>query len=63
MLICICKNLSESVLRECVREGCKTFEDLQIKTGVCTQCETCKCATEDLIEETLNDNSHCCDRS
>ena len=63
MLICICKNLSESVLRECVREGCKTFEDLQFHTGVCTQCETCKCAAEELLKETLNDHPHCCDRS
>jgi bacterioferritin-associated ferredoxin len=62
MIICICKNLSDTVLREFIRKGCSTLEELQFETGVCTQCETCLSTTENLIEETLNVNAHCCNR-
>ncbi len=44
MIVCVCKNVAHSVLREAVEQGCETVRDLQAKTGACTQCK--KCAVE-----------------
>jgi len=47
MIICICKAIGERTLREAIRAGARSVEDLARTTGASTDCGTCG---EHLIE-------------
>ena len=53
MIICVCKNVSDKAIRQCVENDCdcSTIEDLQIELGVCLQCESCKDSIEQILKE------------
>jgi bacterioferritin-associated ferredoxin len=49
MIICICKNISDTVIRNAICNGCPTLEELQIELGVCVRCESCRDSIEKII--------------
>lgn len=69
-IICYCKNISEAEIKEAIKNGAKTLQDIQQNTGACTgnQCKTMNpsgkcCSTE--INQLLNQsetgqNCSCC---
>ncbi len=63
MIICICKNVSETKIRLELSNGAKTIEDLKDRLDICTQCRKCRKEVKGIIEETLNDYSDCSNRS
>lgn len=42
MFICICKQVTDSQIRQAVCEGACSFKDIQAELGVATQCGECK---------------------
>lgn len=40
MIVCVCKNISETQLKELLKEN--TVEYIMNTTGLCTQCKTCR---------------------
>jgi bacterioferritin-associated ferredoxin len=47
MIICICHAVSDREIGRRVREGCGSFDELQLGTGVATRCGACGgCARE-----------------
>lgn len=40
MIVCVCKNISETQLKELLKEN--TVEHIMNTTGLCTQCKTCR---------------------
>jgi bacterioferritin-associated ferredoxin len=47
MIVCICQRVSDRDIVRVVREGARSFEDLQIETGVASRCGCCQgCARE-----------------
>ncbi len=47
MIVCVCRRVSDRDIARAAREGCATFDDLQIELGVATCCGACgECAQE-----------------
>ena len=40
MIVCVCKNISETQLKELLKEN--TVEYIMNTNGLCTQCKTCR---------------------
>jgi bacterioferritin-associated ferredoxin len=55
MYICICKSVTDSQIRRCVREkGIRNLRALRRETGACDQCGKCAPEARQLIMETLD---------
>jgi bacterioferritin-associated ferredoxin len=47
MIICVCHRVSDRDIARAAREGCPSFDDLQIDMGVATSCGKChECAMQ-----------------
>lgn len=47
MIVCVCHRISDRDIRRMAQQGCQTFDDLQIDSGVSTCCGRCEdCARE-----------------
>lgn len=47
MIVCVCHRISDRDIRRLAQQGCQTFDDLQIDSGVSTCCGRCEdCARE-----------------
>lgn len=42
MIVCVCHRVSDRQITQQVREGCGSFEQLQVALGVATRCGTCR---------------------
>ncbi len=51
MYVCICHGISDRRLREAVRQGARSFEDLQATTGVSTCCGACEPTARELVAQ------------
>jgi len=49
MIVCVCKNISESKLKSLLNEN--TIEKIINTTGLCTKCKTCKETVKRLVLE------------
>jgi bacterioferritin-associated ferredoxin len=41
MIVCICHRVSDRDIARAARDGCASFDDLQLETGVATCCGKC----------------------
>ena len=47
MIVCVCRRVSDRDIERAAREGCRTFEDLQMDLGVAVCCGRCaECALD-----------------
>jgi len=53
MYICICNAVTESAIRQAVRDGARSVFDLTMRTGCSTQCGSCADVVWDILEDTL----------
>jgi bacterioferritin-associated ferredoxin len=51
MIVCLCANISDKIIKHHIINNGATFEDLQIDLGVCIQCGCCKPMLDDMFEE------------
>ena len=58
MYICICNAVSDSVIREAVSKGARSFRDLSFKTGCGTQCGSCVPQARAVMDESLAESGH-----
>ncbi len=54
MYICICKGVTDSVIREAVCQGACRMRDLKKCLGVSEQCGKCACDVKEVLEQTLS---------
>jgi bacterioferritin-associated ferredoxin len=54
MYVCLCHGISETRLRQAIREGACSFEGLQSCTGVATCCGSCEPCARQLLDEKLD---------
>ena len=52
MYICICNAITERDVRECVRRGCCSMEELSGELGVGTSCGRCRPVAKEILDET-----------
>lgn len=47
MIVCVCNRVSDRDIRRLAENGCSSFDDLQMSSGVATCCGRCEsCARE-----------------
>jgi len=54
--VCFCKGVYYSEIVAAIRAGCKTFESLKKKLGLCSGCRSCKGTIENILKKELNEN-------
>jgi bacterioferritin-associated ferredoxin len=69
-IICYCKNISKSDIKEAIAKGAKNLKDIQEMTDACTgnRCKELnpksKCCSEDILKmfdkQKPRNNSNCC---
>lgn len=57
MYVCICKGITERVLREAIYHGADRMRDLKTCLGVTEQCGLCACHAKQILDETLSQKS------
>lgn len=55
-MMCICKGVSEERIRNAVKDGAVTFEEVQQITACSTSCGTCRPRIENLIDRELKNS-------
>lgn len=54
MYVCVCHGISERRIEQAIRDGARSFEQLQSCTGVATCCGACEpCARQMVDDRTL----------
>lgn len=64
MLVCLCKGVSDRVVRLAIATGAHTVDSVGARCGAGTDCGTCRHAIQDLIEDAgvpAGAESACCD--
>ncbi|MCS6902479.1 MAG: (2Fe-2S)-binding protein [Myxococcales bacterium] len=51
MYICLCKGVSERVIKACLREGARTVHQVGLICGAGTDCGACRGVLQEMIEE------------
>ena len=51
MYICICNAITEREVRDCVRRGCCSMDELSSELGVGTSCGRCRPVANDILNE------------
>jgi bacterioferritin-associated ferredoxin len=53
MYVCVCKGVTENVIREAVDQGAERMRDLKACLGVTAQCGICACHAKQVLEQAL----------
>lgn len=53
MYVCICKGVTDNVIREAVEQGAERMRDLKESLGVTEQCGICACHAKQALEQAL----------
>ncbi len=56
MYICVCKGVTDTVIREAVCQGACRMRDLKKCLGVSEQCGKCACDVKEVLEAALSDS-------
>ncbi|HYR26340.1 MAG TPA: (2Fe-2S)-binding protein [Aquabacterium sp.] len=51
MIVCVCHRVSDREIARHAQQGCASFEDLQIDTGVATCCGCCESCAREVFHE------------
>jgi bacterioferritin-associated ferredoxin len=54
MFVCLCKSVTDHDIRDAVDEGVTSFEAMQSRLSVSTQCGSCTCEVKAIMEDKLN---------
>lgn len=49
MIVCVCRRVSDRDIHQAVHNGAACFDDLQIDTGVATQCGRCEGCVREVL--------------
>lgn len=53
MLVCICNGVSDSQIKQSLRDGASSFEDVHARLGVAGCCGQCECVARQIVQENL----------
>lgn len=53
MYVCVCHGITDHAIRDAVRAGANSLDDLRCRLGVATQCGMCGPVAEDLLADEL----------
>ena len=53
MYVCLCKGVTDTHIREQVREGARSMRQLNERLGVCSQCGRCGRSAKGVLEQAV----------
>jgi bacterioferritin-associated ferredoxin len=53
MYVCLCNGITDREIKQSIREGASSLQDLHDNLGVASQCGQCACLTQQLLDDTL----------
>ena len=59
MYVCLCNGITESQIRDAIRDGADSMLKLRLELGVASCCGRCTDSTQQVIEETLAPAGFC----
>lgn len=51
MYVCLCNGITDREIKQSIREGASSLQDLHDHLGVASQCGQCACLTQELLEQ------------
>ena len=51
MYVCICRQVTDSQIRETCKGGCESFSDLREQLGVASECGRCSKLARSIVKE------------
>lgn len=51
MIVCVCNRISDREINRHVQQGCMSFDELQMDTGVATCCGCCETCAREVFQE------------
>lgn len=57
MYVCLCNAITDKAIREAVGEGAGNMRELRKALGVASQCGKCTQVAQQIVDETIIDNS------
>ena len=57
MVVCVCRVVTDSAIREAVADGAADVDDVVARTGATTGCGACSCAVEELVQKACEGGS------
>ena len=51
MIVCVCNRISDREINRHVQQGCMSFDELQMETGVATCCGCCESCAREILDE------------
>lgn len=55
MLVCICNGVSDSQIKQTLKDGASSFEEVHARLGVAGCCGECECYARSLVEQSLSE--------
>ena len=56
--VCLCNGITDTQIRNAIHKGATSFKDVRSLLGVASQCGKCGILTQDILRETLRDDSN-----
>ncbi|MCF4996006.1 (2Fe-2S)-binding protein [Pseudomonas syringae] len=53
MYVCLCTGVTDGQIRDAINEGCCSYKEVRLATGVASQCGKCACLAKEVVRETL----------
>ncbi|SEL02504.1 bacterioferritin-associated ferredoxin [Atopomonas hussainii] len=53
MYVCLCEGVTDTQLRNAVADGCNSYKEVRLKTGVASQCGRCACQAKQVVRDAL----------
>lgn len=57
MYVCLCNGITDREIKQSIRDGSSSLEDLHDNLGVGSQCGQCACLSQDILDQTMEENS------
>lgn len=55
MYVCVCKGVTDHQIRQQVRDGARSWQDVREATGCATQCGKCACFAKSVTREAVHE--------
>lgn len=56
MYVCLCNGVTDREIKQSIRAGAGSLQDLHDQLGVSSQCGQCACLTQEILDQTTQEN-------
>lgn len=56
MYVCLCNGVTDRQIKQSIRDGADSLQDLRDQLGVTSQCGQCACLTQEILDQTRQES-------